>query len=93
MSRTPTHRPGRLRALAVASALAVSMVAGGAAPALAAHGDDVPPSHAAGPSDHAKGLHEHQVEARTNAAHAPWNTGEDADDFGGDFTTQGWSWF
>jgi hypothetical protein len=35
MSRTPTRRPGRLRALAVVGALAISMIAGAAAPAFA----------------------------------------------------------
>ena len=35
MSRTTTRRPGRLRALAVVGALAISMIAGTAAPALA----------------------------------------------------------
>ena len=35
MSRTSTRRPGRLRALAVVGALAISMIAGAAAPAFA----------------------------------------------------------
>jgi hypothetical protein len=41
MSRTTTRRPGRLRALAVVGALAISMIAGAAAPAFA---DDFPGS-------------------------------------------------
>lgn len=86
MSRTNTHQPGRLRALAVASALTVSLIAGAAAPALADH-DDVPPGHASGPSELAPGLDMH-VDARSDAAHAPWNDGD-----GGGATTQGWSWF
>ena len=93
MSRTTTRRPGRLRAIVAVSALAVSMIAGAATPALADHGGDVPPDHAKGPSSHAKGLHDLEVEARKDAKHAPWNSGLSSDDVGGDFTTQGWSWF
>lgn len=42
MIPTRTRRPGRLRAVSVAAALAVSMFAGVAAPAAAATADDAP---------------------------------------------------
>ncbi len=88
MSRTTTRRPGRLRAIAVASALAVSMIAGVASPAVA---DDVPPAHANGPASDAPGLNK-TVDARDNAANAPWNRFEE-DDSESYFTPQGISWF
>lgn len=89
MSRTTTRRPGRLRAIAVTSALAVSLVAGAAAPALA--DDTVPPAHAQGPTfnDHnTEGLST-ATDARSDADAAPWNRGEDE----GGVTPQGLSWF
>lgn len=69
MSRTTTRRPGRLRALAVVSALAVSMIAGAAAPALAEGApDDFPGSSQAA----------EVLEANPNL---PFSS-EDGDDFG-----------
>lgn len=70
----------RLRALVVAGAMAVGMIAG-----PAAFADDVPPDHARDATGHAPGL-KMDVEARDGADKAPW----DHDD--GGITTQGWSW-
>ena len=64
MSRTTTRRPGRLRALAVVGALAISMIAGAAAPAFAK-----------GAPDHAPGA-DVSAEARDAAVNAPWNAAD-----------------
>jgi hypothetical protein len=86
MSRNTTRRHGRLRAIAVAGALAVSMLGGVAAPAMAA----VPPAHANGQSGHAPGIiMNHDVREQATAHLA--DEAEHADD--GGVSTQGWSWF
>lgn len=64
MSRTTAHRPGRLRALAVVGALAISMIAGAAAPAVAGSA----PDHAPGAVTSA--------DARDNG-NAPWTRDDD----------------
>ena len=66
MSRTTTRRPGRLRALAVVGALAISTIAGAAAPAFA---DDEPATNSG---------QERAAEARDNG-NAPW-TRDDGND-------------
>lgn len=79
MTHTASRRTGRLRALVVVSALAVSMVAA----AIPASANDAPPGH-----DRAPGL-DKTVEARNNAPAGPW---KQVDDGNGGFTPQGWSW-
>jgi hypothetical protein len=91
MSRTTTRRPGRLRAIAVAGALAVSMLAGVASPAAAT----MPPEHSSGTPSDAPGL-AHEVKPRDAAAEMLRERhGDKLDDTGDDavFTPLGWSWF
>ena len=85
MSRTPARRIGRLKSTLVLAALAVGMVGGAAAPALAAPAVDSPPGFSHEASGHGMVT---SYDARSNAQGPPV-----AEDGEGDFTIQAWSWF
>lgn len=91
MSRTTTRRPGRLRAIAVAGALAVSMLAGVASPAAAT----MPPEHSSGTPSDAPGLDkEHSPQGRSAAAvMLRERHGDPEEAESGGVSTMGWSWF